>query len=249
MEKRGKKEVRRGEGEDGREETLWESSLCRFHTGFLLSPLPFPVPEERLVPQLFTSHNSLLCVVFFSFNRPSRPAERIFILCAGEARYFFFFFRNSTCRSGSAPSFIRKLGTRTKCFVFFLLFTNQEQTTDVIRGGNNKKLSNNTFPLRLISPSHASIFSPSLCFSSFTFLPPPRLRLQSPHPSPLCLFWFFFPFLSEVGRVGGWRGRGGSPCLSVWLGKLPARRAPTSLWVLADFIIFIIGRLPPWQSH
>lgn len=43
--------------------------------------------------------------------------------------------------------------------------------------------------------------------------------------------------------VGGWGGG------AVWLGVLPARGAATLLWVFADFIIFIIGRLPPWQSH
>lgn len=43
---------------------LWESSLCRFHTGFLLSLLPFPVPEERLIPLL--SHPTILSFVFTS---------------------------------------------------------------------------------------------------------------------------------------------------------------------------------------
>lgn len=31
---------------------MWESSLRSFHTGFLLSPLTFPVPGERLIPAL-----------------------------------------------------------------------------------------------------------------------------------------------------------------------------------------------------
>lgn len=49
---------------------LWESSLCSFHTGFLLSPLTFPVPEERLIPCRTT-----LAFVFTS--RPGFFAPRI----------------------------------------------------------------------------------------------------------------------------------------------------------------------------
>lgn len=68
-------EVRRGEGEDGREEALWESSLRRFHTGFLLSPLPFPVPEERLVPQLshLSSYPTVPSFVLFQAPLPLGP--------------------------------------------------------------------------------------------------------------------------------------------------------------------------------
>lgn len=44
---------------------LWESSLCSFHTGFLLSLLMFPVPEERLIPAL--SRRTTLVFVFASF--------------------------------------------------------------------------------------------------------------------------------------------------------------------------------------
>lgn len=44
------------------EEVLWESSLCRFHAGFLLSLLPFPVPKELLYFFARTSHNSPLCL-------------------------------------------------------------------------------------------------------------------------------------------------------------------------------------------
>lgn len=51
-----------------RQEMLWESSLCCFHTGFLLSLLPFPVPEELIYSSTHTSHNSPLCVYFPSWS-------------------------------------------------------------------------------------------------------------------------------------------------------------------------------------
>lgn len=78
-------------------------------------------------------------------------------------------------------------------------------------------------------------------------------HLFSSHTYPYFSF-FVFSFLFFVllhslpsrlffEAVGGWGGG------AVWLGVLPARGAATLLWVFADFIIFIIGRLPPWQSH
>lgn len=137
------------------------------------------------------------------FNHPSRSAECIFVLCAGEARYLFFGIQRAEAAQLQVSSGIcrgRKLGTKTKCF---LLFTNQEQTTVVIRGKQQKlHNNNNNTTLILISPSHTSIFSPSVYFS-FTVLlhlpPSPRLRLQissrPPPPSTLLrLFWFSFFF-------------------------------------------------------
>lgn len=40
---------------------MWESSLCSFHTGFLLSPLLFPVPGEAS----FLLHKPALCASSF----------------------------------------------------------------------------------------------------------------------------------------------------------------------------------------
>lgn len=59
----------RGEEENNKEtekktgeELLWESFLCHFHSSFLLSLLPFPIPEEYLIPLL--SHPTILFVFF-----------------------------------------------------------------------------------------------------------------------------------------------------------------------------------------
>lgn len=186
---------------------------------------------------------------FFSTAPPARP--NVFLYFAQVRRGIFIFFfgiQRVEAAQLQVPSGIwrgRKLGTGTKCFFSFP----QSGTND-----KQQKLSNSTTPLCLISPSHTSIFSPSLYFS-FTVLlhlpPSPQAPSTEPPPHPTSSLLVFFLFLSEVGRVGGWLAGsgGGALCLSGWLGKLPARRARTSLWVFADFIIFIIGRLPPWQSH
>lgn len=75
-EKRSQRRGRKQQGHRG-EEMLWESSLCRFHTSFLLSLLPFPVPEELLHSSARTPRNSFIfdCVYF-----PAWSAEHIFMM-------------------------------------------------------------------------------------------------------------------------------------------------------------------------
>lgn len=180
------------------------------------------------------SHPTIPSFVFFS-TAPPRSARCIFILCAGELRCLFF--RNSTCRSGSAPSFSRASGGEESWAAkakMFLLFTNQEQTTDVIRGKQQKLLNNNnnnnTTLLCLISPSHTSIFSPVALF--FLHSPPsPSSLPQAPSaepPLPTSSLLVFFLFHSEVGRVGGWLGEGGG-ALCVCLAGEAACETSTNL--------------------
>lgn len=122
---------------------------------------------------------------------------------------------------------------RNKCLIWF----------------GQTQLNSNTSPLYLISPLCTSIFPPlPLFLFCFVFLVTSSVRGPSPSSPqdlsvnllsgfPLLLLRFSVCFLSWGERP------------PLWLGMLPARRAVTVLWVLADFIIFIIGRLPPWQSH
>lgn len=89
-----------------------------------------------------------------------------------------------------------------------------------------------------IFSSHTYPYFRFCVFLSFLRTSPPSsprgLSVNLLHSLPSRLFF---------EAVGGWGGG------AVWLGVLPARGAVTLLWVFADFIIFIIGRLPPWQSH
>lgn len=79
---RGEEESQKEAEEKTGEEMLWESSLCCFHTGFLLSLLPFPVPEERLIPLL--SHPTILCFVLIS----PHGLLNVFLLCGGDRDIF-----------------------------------------------------------------------------------------------------------------------------------------------------------------
>ncbi|MEQ2164436.1 hypothetical protein GOODEAATRI_006661, partial [Goodea atripinnis] len=104
-------------------------------------------------------------------------------------------------------------------------------------------------PAILQQPAHVSDMLQIFCFSPSCLTPSPLSLPPAPGLSPNVLLSHsppFFPcgFLSVVRLQGMWEGE-----FAACRGVLPVRGVVTFLWVFADFIIFIIGRLPPWQSH
>lgn len=187
---------------------LWESSLCCFHIGFLLSLLPFPVPEELIYSS--THNNTSQNSVYF----PSQSAKYRFLNFGCE--YYFCLNSyvttdDSQCLCQTVSQHYVPLCIQYVKFDLCLVKHNEPPTTPLLFF---------CFP---------SFFFLSCC----TFLP-----LQGLSANLLSLSSF-----SSLLFSGG--GGGGA----VQLGMLPARRVLTFLWVFADFISFIIGRLPPWKSH
>lgn len=159
---------------------LWESSLCRFHTGFLLSLLPFPVPEERLIPLL--SHPTILSFVFIS---PPGPLNA-FLFYRGDRGISEFMCKNKWFQS----FYVRKPhleGVDYKMHKYISVVKNYF-TNQMARPRRNKcliwfgqtQLNSNTSPLYLISPLRTSIFPPLPLFLCFVFLVTSSIRSPSP---------------------------------------------------------------------